>query len=121
MTDKRKVHDILSESDGHGNQRRPVAFIQHGNAEDGNTYEGICPWCGETICYVPSAVAKSAIGGIYRTLLAQQKIHWTSCKSIPSKLSTDPKQFAVEITTVPLNTEKPLNFLDTGVYDERQH
>lgn len=103
MADKKPVHDILSETGQEGHQRRPVAFIQHGNAEDGYTYEGVCPWCGSTICYVPGIQTK-VVGGLYRILLSQQKIHWGECKA---NCLTPPKDFAVEVTKVPLNVEKP--------------
>lgn len=107
MSDKRLVHDILAEHgstpDGGQMQRRPVSFIQHGNKEDGFTYEGICPWCGETLCYVPHAQTK-VVGGLYRILLHQQKIHWQSCTA---NTIAGPREMAVEVTTKPLNVEKP--------------
>lgn len=110
MSDKRKVHDILSETgevNGVKFQRRPVAFIQHGNPEDGFTYEGICPWCGETLGYIPAEQTK-VIGGLYRILLHLQKTHWLGCEKCPKQFDPNSKiEFAVEITTVPLNVEKP--------------
>jgi hypothetical protein len=113
MADKRMVHDILSESgtgpNGETLQRRPVSFIQHGNPEDGFTYEGICPWCGTTLCYVKQEQTK-VIGGLYRILLSQQKIHWTQCEMFPklSKLLPNQKmEMAVEVADKPLGTEKP--------------
>lgn len=112
MGEKRLVHDILSEAGigpkGEVLQRRPVAFIQHGNPEDGFTYEGICPWCGTTTCYVPDKQTK-VIGGLYRILLSQQKIHWPLCEKFSQISKLNPTQrmpFAVEITTKPLNVEK---------------
>lgn len=104
MTDKRLVHDILSETDGNGSQRRPVAFIQHGNKEDGFTYESICPFCGDTLSYIPEKNTK-VIGGLYRVLLYSQKLHWDTCKQ--NSAINPPRSFAVEISTKPLNTEKP--------------
>lgn len=115
MSDKRKVHDILAEHgdgpNGQQYQRRPVAFIQHGNREDGNTYEGICPWCGATLCYVPGEQTR-VIGGLYRILLSFQKRHWLEvCSQRPSILEAAKRQeFAVEVTDKPLNTEKPITF-----------
>jgi hypothetical protein len=102
MPDKRLVHDILSESDGKGNQRRPVSFIQHGNLEDGFTYEGVCPWCGLTIGYIPGSQTK-VIGGLYRILLHLQKMHWAECEE--NKVNP-PVSFSVEITTSPLGVQK---------------
>lgn len=112
MADKRKVHDLLGEAgtgpNGERLQRRPVAFIQHGNKEDGFTYEGVCPWCGLTLCYVPDTQTK-VIGGLYRVLLSQQKAHWVTCEMFTKSgtLHFGQKEMAVEVTTVPLNTEKP--------------
>ena len=107
MSNKRLVHDILSERGalpgGGVGQRRPVAFIQHGNPEDGFTYEGVCPWCGETLGYVPKASITAVIGGLYRVLLQIQKLHWQTCDAVKKGV----KEFAVEITQVPLNVEKP--------------
>lgn len=111
MADKRLVHDILAEvgelPNGTKYQRRPVSFIQHGNLEDGFTYEGICPWCGETICYVPNEQTK-VVGGLYRVLLHSQKMHWVeTCSKRPSTLEgVQRQQFAVEKTTKPLGVEK---------------
>lgn len=113
MPEKRLVHDILSEggeaAPGVKAQRRPVAFIQHGNKEDGFTYEGICPWCGETLAYIPEKNTK-VVGGLYRVLLYAQKLHWPNC-TVAAKMSTlhtpsDRMEMAVEITTKPLNVEK---------------
>lgn len=102
MADKRLVHDILSETDGRLNQRRPIAFIQHGNPDDGFLYEGICPWCGTTLCYVEDIQTK-VIGGLYRILLSAEKEHWSECSANSFPF---PQDFAVEITKKPLNTEK---------------
>jgi hypothetical protein len=113
MSEKRLVHDILSEAGqgpkGEVLQRRPVSFIQHGNKEDGYTYEGICPWCGETTTFAPEKSTK-VIGGLYRVLLYAQKLHWPSCEA-QKKMSSlhipsDRWDMAVEITTKPLNVEK---------------
>lgn len=102
MNDKRLVHDILCETDGAGKQRRHVSLIQHGNVEDGFTYEAICVWCAETLGYVPKAQTK-VIGGLYRILLHLQKIHWQTCsKNTVSTL----REMMVEVATKPLNTEK---------------
>lgn len=114
MPDKRLVHDILSEGDK-GNQRRPVSFIQHGNVEDGFVYEVICPWCGGTICYVPKSMTMG-IGGPYRIFLKMQKEHWPLCSTNNGKIA--PKEFAVEITTRPLNVEKAFTL---EVDDDRLH
>jgi hypothetical protein len=104
MTDKRKVHDILSEAGigprGEKMQRRPVSFIQHGNLEDGFLYEGVCPFCGITTAYVPKAHVDATFGGLYRVLLKLQKEHWIKCTQWKTN------DFAVEITNKPLNVEK---------------
>lgn len=115
MSDKKKVHDILAEHgtgpNGEQVQRRPVALIQHGNIDQGYTYEGICPWCGETTCYVPADQTK-VIGGLYRILLSQQKIHWlATCSHRPGLLDKVKRsEMAVEIADKPLNVEKPPTF-----------
>lgn len=106
MAEKKLVHDILSESgtgeNGQKMQRRPVAFIQHGNRENGNQYEGICPFCGDTTCYVADTLVRETIGGLYRILLTHQKAHHFTC----TPLYKD--DFAVEIATKPLGTEKAI-------------
>jgi hypothetical protein len=106
VTDKRLVHDILSESgqgpNGEILQRRPVAFVQHGNREDGFQYEGVCPFCGETTCFVTAKLVSETIGGLYRLLLREQKAHWRAAPHLGKR------EFAVMITRKPLNTEKAL-------------
>src|SRR5262245_32685438 len=84
MSEKRFVHEILSEGrtdpkTGRRVEIKPIAYIQHGNREDGFQLEFICPWCGLTIAYAQDHLARQVIGGRYRTGLTAQKQHWPKC------------------------------------------
>lgn len=104
----RRVHDILHTSGGFADPagrsvkktfRLHIAFIQHGNAEEGYKYENICPYCAETLEMVtvnPAAemerVANRLLQGVVR--------HYRFC------VHRGTGKLQVEKTDAPLNTSK---------------
>lgn len=109
---KRLVHDLLTENRGSHTQinplRRPIAFVQWGTEANDFLYQGVCPFCGNDTGWVESKVVNATIGGLYRCLLQLQKKHWYGDSQNPGcqTVNNMVKDFAVQITTKPLRTEK---------------
>ena len=91
----KRVHDIISTR----NQRCHIAFIQHGNVDDGYVYEIVCPWC-ETSLHKLSTHPEAEWPEVLDVMKTYQDIHDRVCPNSRSGI------FNVQRTTTPLNTEK---------------
>lgn len=81
-----------------------VAFVQHGNFEEGYEYEGVCVWCGLTTGKFQET---SPDGGpplefslqeVTAKLVELTKVHVLKCTAGRHRM-------AVQKTKIPLNTE----------------
>ena len=93
----KRVHDIRYTK--MGSVSLPVAFIQHGNKEDGLIYENICPLCAATLEKVTTH-PEAEMTTVLNRLLQGSVRHYQFC---PQRGSDT---LHVEITTTPLQTEK---------------
>jgi hypothetical protein len=94
----RRVHDIYKgpSAKGHG---ITVAFIQWGKAEDGFTYESVCPWCATTLGkYL--AHPKAEMSQVLVRLKESMRAHIQFCTHQGSG------KLQVEKATTPLQTEQ---------------
>ena len=91
----KKVHDIVTTR----NRKTSVAFIQHGNTDDGYVYELVCPWCSTSI-HKLVAHPEAEWPDVLKTIKSYQDPHDRVCPQSGSGV------FAVERTTTPLNTSK---------------
>jgi hypothetical protein len=96
----RRVHAIRHSTE---NASVCISFIQHGNEEEGFEYENICPWCATTLGFhkPPDPYSEKALFNLLREQMAS---HIQVCGAGGFKLQ-------VEVTTVPLNTEKKMRIM----------
>lgn len=91
----RAVHDVVITRD----RRTSLAFIQHGNTDDGYVYELVCPWCAMSV-HKLATHPEADWPDVLDAMKVYQDSHDHVCPH--SRSGT----FSVEKATKPLNTEK---------------
>lgn len=96
----RPVHDIITlYNRKHKGKAVMLSFIQHGNAEDGFKYEGVCVWCSSTTGYKDDKEDLLTYAQLFQELYTLDKEHRKNCLASGFHMK-------VYKTEVPLNTEK---------------